>query len=139
LAKANNIKNKNLFALESGLSLTVLFKYDIALSVMYKYNSINVKIQNKNFDDVLYFISLDKTFFENLKIGITSAIPLKRSFTYQGYESANSNFNVYSEDNIKMSVFPLWFKIKYSFASGKKLNRINRTSDFKEKKIKKGF
>lgn len=139
LAKANNIKNKNLFALESGLSLTVLFKYDIALSVMYKYNSVNAKIQNNYFDDVLYFISLDKTFFKNLKIGITSAIPLKRSFTYQGYESANSNFNVYSEDNIKMSVFPLWFKIKYSFASGKKVKRINRTSDFNEKKIKKGF
>jgi len=106
---------------------------------LYKYNSANAKIQNNYFDDVLYFISLDKTFFENLKIGITSAIPLKRSFTYQGYESANSNFNVYSEDNIKMSVFPLWFKIKYSFASGKKVNRIKRSSDFNENRIKKGF
>lgn len=139
LAKANKIEDKSMMALESGLSMAVLFKHDIALSLMFKYNSVNTKIQNKYFDDVLYFISLEKTFFENLKLGVTSAIPLKRSFTYQGYESVNSDFNAYSEDKIKMSAFPVWFKIKYSFASGKKVNRINRTSDFKETRIKKGF
>jgi hypothetical protein len=139
IAKANKIEDKNMMALESGLSMAMLFKHDIAFSLMYRYKSANVKIQNKYFDDVLYFISLEKTFFENLKFGITSAIPLKRSFTYQGYESMNSNFNVNVDDNIRMSVFPVWLKIKYSFASGKKVDRINRENAVNEKRIKKGF
>jgi outer membrane receptor protein involved in Fe transport len=139
LAKANKIEDKSMMAMESGLSMAVLFKHDIALSFMYKYYSANAKIQNKYFDDVLYFISLEKTFFQNLKFGITSAIPFKKSFTYQGHESENHDFNVYSKDKIKMSAFPVWLKIKYSFTSGKKVNRISRRSEFKENKIKKGF
>jgi hypothetical protein len=139
LAQNNGIENKSSFALESGFSTAVLFKHDVALSVMFKYNSSIAKIQGNYFEDVLYFISLEKTFFEKFKFGITSAIPFKKQFTYQGYESNASGFSEYSKDNIKMSAFPIWFKMKYSFASGKKVKRINRGTEFKENKVKKGF
>ncbi|HAH57573.1 MAG TPA: hypothetical protein DCL86_05455, partial [Bacteroidales bacterium] len=65
--------------------------------------------------------------------------PFKKEFTYQRRETIGNNFNEISEDNIVMSTFPIWFKLKYSFNSGKKVNRINRDNDFKEEKVKKGF
>lgn len=139
LAKENGFKNKNSLAIESGASMAVLFDHDIALSLMIKYNSSVKKIQGSYFDDVLYFISLEKIFSDHFRIGITGIVPFKRRFTYQGYESGTFNFNEYSEDNIKMSAFPILFKMKYSFSSGKKVNRIERDSDFKEDKVRKGF
>ncbi len=139
IAKMNSIDNKSIFALESGLSMAFLLKHDVALSASFKYNSPLAKIQHDYAEDALYFISLQKTFFENLSINITSAIPFKKEFTYQRYDSKGYNFKETSEENIKMSALPIWFKLKYSFASGKKVNPINRTNNFKENKVKKGF
>lgn len=139
LATSNGIEDNSTFAFETGLSAIFSLKYDIALSAIIKYNSPVSHIQEQYSEDGLYFISLEKTFFEKLKVGITSAIPFKKEFTYQRRETIGNNFNEISEDNIVMSTFPIWFKLKYSFNSGKKVNRINRDNDFKEEKVKKGF
>ncbi len=122
-----------------GISLAVLFKHDLSLSMIFKYNSPVARIQGYYFEDVLYFISLEKAFSGKFKIGITSAIPFKREYTYRGYEAKASGFNEYSRDNIKMSVFPIWVKMKYSFASGEKVQHISRAEEFEEGKVKKGF
>lgn len=139
LATLNGIDDKSALALETGLSAIFLLKHDIALSSIIKFNSPISHIQERYSEDGLYFISLEKTFFKKLKVGITSAIPFKKEFTYQRRETAGNNFNEISEDNIIMSTFPIWFKLKYSFNSGKKVNRIKRDNDFKEYKVKKGF
>ncbi len=139
LAIMNSIENKSAFALESGLSMVFLFKHDVTLSALFKYNSSITKIQSNYAEDALYFFSLEKLFFKKLKVGITSALPLKKEFTYQRNETTGNGFSETSEDNIRMSAFPIWFKLKYSFASGKKVIRIKRTNDFKDNKEKKGF
>lgn len=139
LAQKNGLENKSSFALESGFSTVALFKHDITLSATFSYNSPIDRIQGNYFEDVLYLLSLEKTFFEKLKFGVTTAIPFKKESTYHGRESGAVDFREYTEDNIKMSAFPFWFKLKYSFASGKRVRRINRDIDLKENKVKKGF
>jgi hypothetical protein len=139
LATLNGIEDNNAFAFETGLSAIFSLKYDIALSAIIKYSSPIAHIQEQYSEDGLYFISIEKTFFENLKAGITSTIPFKQEFTYQRRKTAGNNFNETSEDNIIMSTFPIWFKLKYSFNSGKKVNRIKHVNDFKEPEKKKGF
>jgi hypothetical protein len=79
-------------ALESGLTLAVLFKHEFALAGKMKYNSAYADIQGGHFEDILYFISLEKTFAGKLKFGLTSAIPLKREFTFQGHEKQGRGF-----------------------------------------------
>ena len=137
--RADGIGSKSMVAMESGLSMAVLFKYDIALSATMRYNSAYVHVQGNHFEDILYFISLDKTFLGKLKFGVTAAVPFKKEFTYQGYERQGNGFSEYSEDNIQFSVFPFWFTLKYTFAAGKEVRQVERGIDFKERKVRKDF
>jgi hypothetical protein len=139
LAAEHGIENHNSMALESGFSLSVLFKHDFSLNAMLKYNSPTTRIQGSYFEDMLYIISLEKTFKDRFMVGITSALPFSREFTFQGYETRGSGFSEYSEDNIQLSLIPVWLKFKYSFSSGKKVDRMNRTGDFTENTKKKGL
>jgi hypothetical protein len=139
LSSSSRTKNRKQFVLESGFSAILLLKHDIALSALIKCNSLVNSIQSNYAEDALYFISLDKTLSEKLTFGITTAIPFKKKFTNNSYETIGNNFTETDESNIVMSAIPIWFKLKYTFASGKKVNRINRTDDFKENKLKKGF
>jgi len=139
LAAENGIENRNRMALESGFSLSVLFKHDFSLNTMLKYNSPTTRIQGSYFEDMLYFISLEKIFKDRFMVGITSALPFSREFTFQGYETRGSGFSEYSEDNIHLSLIPVWLKFKYSFSSGKKIDRMNRKGDFTENTKKKGL
>ena len=45
-----------------------------------------------SFSDALYFISLEKTFKQKFKVGIKSALPFSKSFTYQGTEIKGEGF-----------------------------------------------
>ena len=74
-----------------------------------------------------------------MKLELTSALPFKRSFTYQGYDIEGANFTVTSEDNIKLSLVSVWFKLKYSFSSGSNVRHLKRDKVFEEKREKKGF
>ncbi|MBE9481771.1 MAG: TonB-dependent receptor [Bacteroidetes bacterium] len=139
LAGQYNIENRHKIAFESGFSAIVTFKNDITASILFQYKSPKNDIQSTSFNDALYFLSLEKTFKQKFKVGIISGLPFAKSFTYQGAETEGVDFYSHSEGNINMSFFPIWFKIKYQFNSGKMGNKINRTKEIIEDMPKKGF
>lgn len=139
LAQSFQVGSKQTFNFESALSAVFMMKNDLAFSLSAHCNSAVTGIQSNYREDALYFISLEKTFFKQLKLGITSAVPLKKSFKYQGYNISAQNFSQTTRDNIQMSLFPVWFKLSYSFASGLKARRIERDNSFEEQRPKKGF
>jgi hypothetical protein len=139
LAAEQGIENQKRMALESGFSLSVLFKHDISLNANFKYNSPTPQIQGCHFEDMLYFVSLEKSFKNGFEIGITSALPFSKEFTFQGHETKGSGFTEYAEDNIQLSLIPVWLKIKYSFSSGKKTERFHRHDEFTEQTKRKGL
>jgi hypothetical protein len=139
LAADQGIENQTRMALESGFSLSVLFKHDISLNASFKYNSPTPQIQGSYFEDLLYLVSLEKRFKNGLEVGITSALPFSKEFTFQGHETTGRGFTELSEDNIQLSLIPVWLKIKYSFSSGKNTGRIQRQGDFTEQTKRKGL
>ncbi|MDE5422570.1 TonB-dependent receptor [Ancylomarina sp. DW003] len=139
LAQNIGLENKNSFAFESGFSVAASFKHDLTLSAMLKYNSSIAKIQSKYFEDPLYLISLDKSVLKKFKIGLTCAIPFKKAFNSQGYKSSSPDFSMNFKENIIFSVLPVWFKVKYSFASGKKIKRTKSLIKFDRNKQQRGL
>jgi hypothetical protein len=138
-AQANHIIERAAINYKTALSAIVLLQEDLSLSLSASYNSPLTGIQNDYHEDILYFVSLEKTFFGRLKAGITSAIPFKKKFTYQGYNIAGNGFEQTINKDIRVSLFPVWLKIRYSFASGRKATRIKRDISFEESRPKKGF
>jgi len=139
LAASYGIENQRSMALESGFTLSVLFKHDISFNTKFKYNSPTPQFQGSRFEDMLYFVSLEKSFKNGVELGITSALPFSREFTFQGHEIRGAGFTEYAEDNIQLSLIPVWLKIKYSFSSGKKVGRYQRQGDFTEQTKRKGL
>lgn len=139
LARQYNIESMNRWAAETGLSAIASFKHDIAASLQYQYNSPVNDIQTRTFSDALYFVSLEKSFKQRFKFGVTFSIPFTKSFTYQGMEIEAEEFYSHSEGNVRLSGFPVWFKFRYQFGSGKSINKIGRISEEIDNKPKKGF
>jgi outer membrane cobalamin receptor len=139
LAKQYDINNRNKMAFESGLSAIMTFKYGISASLKFQYNSPLIQIQNKSFSDALYIVSLEKEFNKKFKVGFSSALPLSRTFTYQGSEIKGANFYSYSDGNVRLSAVPLWVKFTYSFNSGKTSNRFTGNKEDIDNMPKKGF
>jgi len=139
LAKNHSIENKNRPGLESGLSAIASFKHDLAFSMTFQYNSPQYDIQTRSFSDLTYFLSVEKTFKQKIKMGIASIIPFKRIFTYHGSEITGSDFHTYYEGNVKLSTIPVWFKLSYQFSSGKNRDKINRDKEEIDNLQKKGF
>lgn len=139
LAKYYSITDKNNLGSETGLSAIASFKHDLAFSLTFQYNSPKIEIQGNSFSGLLYFLSLEKTFKQKVKVGIVSAIPFTRSFTYNGSEIDGSNFHSYYKGNVKMSGIPVWFRLSYQFSSGKSRNKIDRSKEEIDNLPKKGF
>ena len=139
LAKYYSIRNKNSLGLESGLSVIGSFKHDFACSLTFQYNSSKHDIQGRSFSDMLYFLSIEKTFKQKIKAGIVSAIPFSKSFTYNGLKIDGPDFQSSYEGSVKMSAIPFWFKIGYQFNSGKIRNKISREKEEVDNLPKKGF
>jgi hypothetical protein len=139
LAKKYAIDDQNRLGLESGLSAIVSFKHDIACSLTLQYNSAKNDIQGSSFSDVLYFLSVEKTFKQKIKVGIVSAMPFTRSFTYNGSEINGPDFHSSYEGNVKMSPIPFWVKFGFQFNSGKSRNKISREKEEIDNRPKKGF
>jgi hypothetical protein len=139
MAQFRHIEEKQTFNLESSLSAMYLMKRDFAFSFSIQYKSQKTNIQHDYYEDPLYFITLEKRFFKHLKIGITAANPFGGDFTYTGNYSEGEGFERSRSDDIQLSVFPVWFNLKYNFSSGKKVERIKRNSPIKEILPKKGF
>jgi hypothetical protein len=138
-ARLYGINNNHRMSYETGLSAIVSFKYDISASLQFQYKSPQIEFQGLSFSDALYFISLEKTFRKNFKIGVTSAVPLVKRFTYQGQEIKGMNFYSQSEGNIRLPAFPVWLKFEYQFNSGKKISNITRSKEETDKMPRKGF
>jgi hypothetical protein len=138
-SKQYNINNRQRFAFESGLSAIVTFRYDIVASLQFQYNTPFIGMQGISFVDAIYIISLEKTFLQKFKIGISSALPLAKTFTYQGTETKGADFYSRSEGNIRFSAIPLWLKFTYQFNSGKTSRRSSSSSEDIENMPKKGF
>jgi len=139
LAKQNGIENRHNLAYNSGLSAILSFKHDISFSFVFQYASPKNDIQGNSFCGALYFLSFEKTFKQKIKIGIVSALPFTKSFTYQGSEIDGSNFYSHYEGNVKISNPFCWFKLCYQFNSGKNRDKINRATEDIDNLPKKGF
>jgi hypothetical protein len=139
LAKQYDINSRHRLAFESGLSAIVTFKYDIVASLQFRYTGPLIQIQTVSFSDALYMVSLEKTFYKKIKIGITSALPLSRRFTWHGTEIKGANFYSYADGNIRLSAVPLWLKFTYMFNSGKSSARFAGNNEDIDNMPKKGF
>jgi hypothetical protein len=139
LAKDYSINNRNSLQIESGLSAIASFKHDFTFSLNLQYSNSKIDIQGSSFSDMLYFLSLEKSFKQRFKIGIVSAVPFARSFIYQGSEIHGSDFSSHYAGKVQMPLIPFWFKLSYQFSSGKHRERINRTSEEIDNLPKKGF
>jgi Outer membrane protein beta-barrel family/CarboxypepD_reg-like domain len=139
LAKQFDINNRQRIAFESGLSAIVTFKHDIVASFQFQYSSPEINIQGLSFSDALYFISLEKTFNQKFKVGITSAIPFSKSFIYQGTEIKSADFYSRSVGDLRLSAVPVWIKFTYQFNSGKAVHKINSNKEDLDNMPKKGF
>ena len=139
IAKNYSIENKKSMGLESGLSALASFKHDIACSLTFQYNSAKNSIQSTSFSDALYFLSVEKTIKQKIKLGIVSAMPFTKSFTYNGSKTNGANFQSSYEGNVIMPAIPFWFKIGFQFNSGKNKNKISREKEENDNTQKKGF
>lgn len=139
LAKQYGIENKNNLVFESGISSILSFKNDFALSVIFQYETAMVNIQDKTYDEALYFVSLDKTFKENLKAGIVSALPFAENFIYQGSKIHSSDFSSTYTGNLKLPTIPLMFRVSYQFGTGMKRANIKREKEEVDTRPKQGF
>lgn len=139
LAKKYITENKNNLVFESDISGIVSLKNDFALSVIFQYETAKANIQDNMYDEPLYFISLDKTFKKNLKIGIVSALPFAKDFTYQGSDIHAPDFSSSYSGNLKLPTIPLMFRISYQF--GKEMSRANikREKEKVNTRTKQGF
>ncbi len=139
IANQYNIIDRRKMAMESGISAIVSLGHDITASFLFQYNTPDYEIQKSKYYDALYFISLEKTFKKNFKIGITTAVPFANSITYYGTKINGKDFKTHTEGDIKMSNIPFWFKLRYQFNVGKKGKKINRKKEEINNMRRKGF
>ena len=139
LADKQGVASRGGLEIRGDISAIWAIKEDFSLSTSLQFQSTAIGVQRKYNEGALYFISLDKVLFKRVKVELTSAMPFKRSFTYQSYDIITDNYSVKSEDKIKLSILSAWIKLKYSFSSGNKVRHLKRDNVFKEKRVKKGF
>ena len=101
-----SIKDRNQLVAETGISAIASFKYDISLIVNCVYNSPRNNIQDNNFSDALYFVTLQKIFKKSIKLGVTSGLAFTKNFTYSGSEIKDPDFSSY--DGVRF-MFPTFY------------------------------
>ncbi len=138
-ARLNGLHNRKQFVSQYGFSAIVTLKNNITASLIYQSGNSVSNFQGTEFSDALYFVSIEKGFGNNFKIGVSSAVPFSKTFTYQGSEVTGSGFYSRNTGNIKLSAIPLWLKVSYQFQSGNKANRIERKVETINNLPKKGF
>jgi len=138
-ANQYGIENKANMVFESGISSILSFKKDFNLSVIFQYATPKENIQDNAYCGAIYFISLDKTFKKNLKIGIVSALPLSKTVVYQGSNIKATDFTSEYTGNLKLPTVPLMFRVNYKFNIGKNRNTVNREKEIVDTRTKQGF
>ncbi|MBE0654599.1 MAG: TonB-dependent receptor, partial [Bacteroidales bacterium] len=139
LAKHYDITNRNNWVFDAGFSSVLSFKHDFTFSGTFQYSTVKYNIQDNTFSDPLYFLSLDKTIKNNLKIGIMTALPFTKTFVYQGKEIEAQNFSGSYHGNLKLPAFPLMFKVSYQFKRGKEKTMVDRDKEEVPMRPKSGF
>lgn len=139
LSKQYGVKNREILVFEPGFSSVLSFKHDFAFSMIFQYSTAKNNIQDNAFCDALYFISLDKIFKKNLKIGLVSALPFTRSFVYQKSEVEAQNFNSRYSGNLKLPTVPLMFRVSYQFNTENNRAMIKRDKEDISTRPKSGF
>lgn len=126
-------------AWDAGLSAMASLPHNMSLSFLMQYNGRMPHLQSTTYSDALYFVSFDRNFSNGLMLGITSGIPFSRNFIFHGETTPGQNFHTQSEGTIHMSAFPVWFKLSYSFQSGKRIQTIKREKENVENIPGRGF
>ena len=139
LAMHYSIKDRNQLVAETGISAIASFKYDISLIVNCVYNSPRNNIQDNNFSDALYFVTLQKIFKKSIKVGVTSGLAFTKNFTYSGSEIKDPDFSSYDRGTIHVPDLLLMFNLNYSFHSGKKAAKIRHAEIETDPLPQKGF
>jgi hypothetical protein len=139
LSKNFDIRNRKQIVVEPGFSSIFSFKHGVSLTMNLQYTSPRINLQDNAFSDPLYMISLDKSFKSHFKAGITTALPLKRTFTYQGSEIKSDDFYSRYAGEINITGFLLLFKLSYQFNSGNKLANSNHVFDESDVLPKRGI
>ena len=119
----NNIAVRQKMVFETSFSAIAAFRHDFALSFQFQYKSPVISMQSDFFSDPLWMISAEKEFLKRFKAGIVTALPLAKSFTYQGYKTDTESLKMKNQGDIKLPAFPFWLKFSYKFSSGERNKR----------------
>ncbi|WP_162097980.1 TonB-dependent receptor [Marinilabilia salmonicolor] len=139
VALMHQIESVKKWTSEWGFGLSWQMNHGWSLSASGMQRADVHQIQSSFYEDFLYFVSLDKKIFRNLTVGVTSAVPFAGKVTYQGYSLMGDGFSENVDDNILTSECPFWFKIKYTFSSGKSRGKIRDSDVFEDKRMRDGF
>jgi outer membrane receptor protein involved in Fe transport len=139
LAQQNDIENRTQWVIEPSLSSILSLKKNFSVSAVFQYAVPKNNIQDNAYCEALYFISIDKTIKDRLKIGVFSALPFKDNFVYSGSEIKAPDFYSRYEGNLKLNAIPLWIRINYQFHSGAKREKIERSKEEIDRKRGKGI
>lgn len=139
LALENLIKDDKGVGFRSSLSSLVTLVEGFSLSGIIQYYTPIANIQSSRFEDVTYFISVEKEFKRGLKVGVVSAIPFTKEFTYYGETVSSKDLYSHYAGKIEKSLVPLWFRITYQFATGKRKPNTQREYEDIEPMPRRGF
>ena len=114
---------RNKVAVETGISGMIALERDVNITLRFRYLSPVNDIQSDFFSGPLYFLAAEKKLGDQWKVGVTSAMPLSRRFTYYGLETQGNQFYQRTKGQINMSRIPLWFTVNYSFQRGKSVQK----------------
>lgn len=139
LAAEYQVEKQENIGVEFGVSSAVGFKYGITASVAMQYSSPRIGMQDKTYQDFIYFISVDKTVKNNFKFGMSLAPLFVKKYTYRGLETTGIDFKLSSEGDVQLPSIPIIFKVNYQFVTGKNNRRIEREKEIIDNKVKTGL
>jgi hypothetical protein len=139
LARQYGIESRNDLAFNLSLSAILSFQHEFSLSIVFQYASPEYGIQGNSFSGALYFLSLEKTFKQKIRIGVVSALPFTKSFTYQGSATEGPGFTSHYEGKVQLSNPFCWLKLGYLISTGKKKEISRPVPEEPDNLPKKGF
>lgn len=110
-------------AVETGISGMIALERDVNITLRFRYLSPVNDIQSDFFSGPLYFLAAEKKLGDQWKVGLTTAMPFSRRFTYNGLETQGDQFQQRTTGQINISKVPLWLTVNYSFQKGKSVEK----------------
>ena len=114
---------RNKLAVETGVSGMIALERDVNITLRFRYLSPVNDIQSDFFSGPLYFLAAEKKLGDQWKVGLTTAMPFSRRFTYNGLETQGDQFHQRTTGQINMSRLPIWLTLNYSFNKGKSVQK----------------